>query len=600
MSGPPAPSDPLLAEAESAPPRLTWPRFFGRFLRLAGPYFRSGWRVQALVAVLVVLTIGQVAVQIAINLWTEQLFDAFGTRSMSGFVTLAGIFVLILLSNIVIVTTHLRLRRRIQIGWRQWLTERLTGEWMSAGRHYRMAYMTGDHDNPDGRIAEDARISTEAAIDLGHSLLYCVLLLMSFLNILWVLSGPSTLIIGEMELYAPGHLVWVSIIYAAVGIWIALLLGPPLITTAEARQTYEANFRFGLVHARENASAIALVHGESGERRRLAGFFDDVIEAWNRQTGALYRFYHFSTAWGVLSPVFPVLIAAPRFISGAITLGVLMQIAQAFQQTIAALSWPIDNLSHAAEWRASGERIIGLSEGIERVKQEDCCGDRDRIVTVQSDQPALIFSDLSIIAPDGEAAVHHLSATIRRGERVWISGDAAATTAVVRAMAGLWPWGRGRLQLPSDGPLFFLPPRSYLPPGPLRDAISYPKPVTAVEDAGIARALQRAGLSHLVAQLDRADNWDDSLSVEEHERVGVAQLLYHAPRWIVIQSTDGLNTRGEQALAEILSAEFADATVIVACHHEPVVIKYDSRLELSGEARGVGTAASSGAVTPVP
>ena len=210
---------------------------------------------------------------------------------------------------------------------------------MADGRHYLVTHMPGEHDNPDGRIAEDIRISSELAIDLSHSLFYCVLLLISFTQILWRLSGEPWVEIFGLRLYMPGHLVWIAVVYAAVGTSVALLLGRPLVKAANNRQSQEANFRFGLVHARESGLAIALVHGESDERRRLGGLFGAAARAFDRQTEALAHLYYFASAWSVLSQVFPVLVAAPRYIGGSISLGVLMQTAQGFQQMIAALSW---------------------------------------------------------------------------------------------------------------------------------------------------------------------------------------------------------------------------------------------------------------------
>ena len=236
-----------------------WIRFLARFLRLAGPYWTSAekWRIWLLTFLLIVLTAGQVALAIAFNSWYENFFDALEKRVLARFLLLIGLLLLIIAGTAGVTTIHLLIKRRIQISWRDWLTRRVVNEWMTSGRHYQVAQIPGDHDNPDGRIAEDIRITAEYAIDLAHSLFYCLLLLISFTQILWRLSGPPELRYGGLDLYIPGHMVWVALIYSAAGSAIALMLGWPLIRAANTRQSAEANFRFGLVRTRENSLAIA-------------------------------------------------------------------------------------------------------------------------------------------------------------------------------------------------------------------------------------------------------------------------------------------------------------------------------------------------------
>lgn len=573
-------SSPPTTSNMDTPPR-SWLDLIRRFFQMAGGFWGGGkWRARSLVIGLIVLTTAQVAIQVALNLWTEQLFDAFGTKSMAGFLLLAAIFVLILAANLAVTVSHLRMRRSLQITWRQWLTRRLAGEWMASGRHYRMTYLEGDHDNPDGRISEDIRIATEAAVDLGHSLLYCIMLLASFVRILWLLSGPS-FAAGAFEVSVPGHLVWIALAYTAVGVSVALMLGPPLVTTAEARQTYEANFRFGLVRARENSSAIAMGHSESGERRRFGGLLQDVVAAWERQTDALFRFYIFSSSWSVLSPVFPILVAAPRYIAGTITLGVLMQIAQAFQQTVGALSWPIDNLSRAAEWRASAERILGLHDGIGRAKRVDWCLDCGRIDISGGTSPVLAFHDVTVVNPGGQVAIEGLSLTIGRGEHVWLCGEPPATTAVIRVLSGLWTAGRGKIALPNDGPLYILPQKPYLPTGPLREEVTYPAAADSDQDERIRACLRQAGLDHLNNRLPETEIWETSLTIGEQQRLGFARLLFHKPSWIVLEDpADALSAAEEREMMQLLQAEFPNTTLIVVGGSAPSGLSW-KRMALS-------------------
>ncbi|MDQ2101188.1 SbmA/BacA-like family transporter [Azospirillum isscasi] len=340
--------------------------FARRFAGLAGGHWsgRDRWTVRLLAAALLALTVAQVSVPVMMNLWSQRLFDALEQRAMDRLPVIAAAACGIMLFNIAVTVAHLWVKRRIQFGWRAWLTRRLLDDWLSDGREQALAARPGNHDNPDGRIAEDIRIVTELAIDLGHSLTYCLLLLVSFASILWRLSGTLVVELGGFALAVPGHLLLAALAFSAAGTAAAFAVGQPLVRAAERRQGLEADFRFGLARVRENAPTIARQNGETAERGRMALLFGGVRRGWERQTGALVRVMAFGASYSVLSTVLPILVVAPRYVAGTITLGMMMQTAQAFQQTVAALSWPIDNLATVAQWKASVERVLGLKEAL--------------------------------------------------------------------------------------------------------------------------------------------------------------------------------------------------------------------------------------------
>lgn len=556
-------------------PMQSWRAFFRQFITLAGPYWnsREKWHAWGMTAALITLTAAQVGVPVALNLWNQRLFDALEQRMFGEFLTLIGVLAIIVVANVTIVTTHLRVKRRLQVSWRRWLTRRMINEWMASGRHYQVTQIPGEHDNPDGRIAEDIRITTEYAIDLAHSLLYSAMLLVSFTHILWTLSGPPEVHLNGHELYLPGHLVWVAMVYAALGTTVAVLLGRPLVRAVNRRQTAEADFRFGLVHARENSLAIALLRGEAGERRHFVELFRGAKGAWDRQTIALSNIFLFVSSWAVLSQVFPILIAAPRYIAGAISLGGLMQTAQAFQQMAAALSWPIDNLAKVAEWRASVERVQGLHEALDAVArkrgQASSEGEPPMIATARNDTPHLSFRSLAVNNPDGSPVLLPFDCDIRYGERVLITGDSGAAVKLFKVVAGLWPWGNGTVALPVDGTIFFMTQRPYLPLGSLRDTVCYPGLPTLVDDQQIQAILQRVGLGALGKRLDETENWEQVLASGEQQRLGFARLLLHRPQWIFIQeATDSLSQQSEIRMMELLLEEFPQATIITIGNHD--------------------------------
>ena len=267
--------------------------FFIQFLRLAGPFWNSENKavIRNQTLALIVLTVLQMALAVIITEWSAALFNALEQHSMSGLWAQIGYLVLIFVASMVVTALHMKVKRQLQIGWRSWLTERVIGQWMNKGRHYQVLHIqTVEHDNPDGRIAEDIRIATDEAISLCHTLFYSLLLIISFTQILWELSGTVILDLGLFKLPVYGYLVWVAVIYSAGGSVLGWWASQPLTLTTNAMQTAEANFRFGLAKARENSQAIALIHGEINEKKRFHDFFQNIITVYDRQTQAWVRF----------------------------------------------------------------------------------------------------------------------------------------------------------------------------------------------------------------------------------------------------------------------------------------------------------------------
>lgn len=552
--------------------------FFIQFIRLAGPFWHSENKstIRSLALALLMLTVMQIGIAVVITVWSADLFNALEQRSMSGLFTQIGLIVLIFGANIAVTTAHFKVKRRLQLDWRSWLTQHLISKWMTEGRHYLVTHIEGAHDNPDGRIAEDIRIATEAALDLSHSLVYCSLVLISFTKILWTLSGTVTLNLLFFDIPIHGHLVWLAIIYAACASSLGWWLGKPYTLATDARQTVEADFRFGLVSARENSLAIALVHGELNEQHRFVGLFRNIVHAWQRQTLAWSHLFMLTSGYSVLSMAFPILVSAPRYILGSITLGALMQSAQAFQQTAGALSWPVDNMARVAEWRASVERILGLVNGLERLEQEIVRHDPHRIHLKKTEQNVLRFSDLCIIRLDGIVCVSSINAEIMPGEHVLIAGNAFTGSKLFKAIVGLWPWGEGAIELPND-PVFFMPPRPYLPTGTLRAAICYPSTRAEYTESAIAEALELAELDDLKEQLDNEDNWATALSREQQQRLGVVRLLLQRPQWILLQeSMDSLDSSHEIKMLRLIAQKLPNAAILTITN-EPMAEAFHQR-----------------------
>ena len=342
-----------------------------------------------------------------------------------------------------------------------------------------------------------------------------------------------------------------------------MLFGRPLISATNRLQSMEANLRFGLGRARENAELIALMHGEGIERHHADRLFADVGRGWNRQTLGFLGVVSFSSGYGTLLPVFPILVAAPQYIAGVMTLGVLMQAAQAFQKLTSALSWPVDNLGELARCRASVDRVVSLHKDMLLLEERAWRPVTHRIGRRPGSARELVLRDLSLANPDGRVLLEHLDLTIHRGERVLISGDPMVAASLFKAVAGLWPWGDGQILLPVDQSIVFLPQSPYLPDGSLRDALSYPRPAEDFSTAELRRALECAGVAWLTPRLEETDSWDRVLPLRARQRLGFARLLLHRPGWIFMQEpTDALDAEGEREMLMLLQEQLPRATLV--------------------------------------
>jgi putative ATP-binding cassette transporter len=547
--------------------------------RLAGPWLSGGrrWRVRGGLLLLFLLTVFQVALAVWGNYWNRALFDALEDRSVPAVVVQVGVFVLIIAASIVVTAAHLLVKRWLQLDWRRWLTERLVGQWLADGHQHELLFTAGEHDNPDGRIAEDIRIATESAVALVHTLVFSLLTLALFIDILWSVSGSLPL--PGTGLVVPGYLVPLAFAYAGAGSALGWVLGRPLVQATDRLQTAEASYRFGLAQAREHAEAIALVRGEPRERSMAMERFRQVMRDWDRQSFAYLGIVSFGTAYGTLLPIFPILVAAPGYIAGAMSLGALMQAAQAFQRVTSALSWPVDNLGEIARCRASAARVLALYNDVLALGAPPA---GTRIAVVRGERPCLVLDALCITDPSGQPLVDNLSAEIRRGERVLVTGDPAATTALFKAIGGLWPWGSGRVLLPRTRRIAFMPQRPLLPEGTLREALAYPAPPEAFSTGAIQHAMECAGMAWLAPRLDDSASWERVLPLRARQRLAFARVLLQEPGWIIMEeASDAFDPRGERLVLEMLQHELPDTTLITisfhpgleALHHRTLVVR---------------------------
>ena len=560
--------------------------YLGDCWRLVIPYFRSEERWIAIVLLVgaIGLTLASVTVNVAFSEWNRRFYDSLQNKDEAAFWLEMGNFGWIAALAIAfgvargLVSPYLRLR------WRRWLTGHYLDHWLD-GRGYYQIELERKVDNADQRISEDLRLLGFYTMTLLLGLISAVATLISFLFILWQLSGPMSLAFIGLDVVIPGYMVWAALIYAFLGTWLANLVGRRLIPLNFLQQRYEANFRFGLMRVRENAEGIALYRGEPRENAVLEERFTDVFNnAW-RVLVTEMQLVFYQIGYGQLAIIFPYLVTAPRFFAGAITLGIVMQTAQAFGQVQTALSFFIDNYTNVAELRAVMDRLKGLQTAIDEKPPENIT------VTPEAGRADVGTRGLDLALPTGQTLLKDLDLTLPKGAWTLISGSSGSgKSTLFRALAGIWPFGHGRVLIPAGARVLFLPQKPYIPIATLRDAVKYPDERSTANDAEIVRALEAARLGHLASRLDEEAHWSNILSGGEQQRLAIARALVFKPDWLFLdEATASLDEANEAAVYGVLKERLPQATVVSIGHRPSLREWHATRLDLKRAPGETGT-----------
>ena len=506
----------------------------------------------------------------------RQIYDSLQDRLPAGFLEGVALFLVAAIGFVLVSTYRIFVRQALEVRWRRWLTGHLLEEWISPQACCQMELVHAAADNPDQRIAEDVRNFVASALGLSLSLLAAMATLVSFAGLLWQLSGDWSIRLSDTEIAIPGIMMWVAIAYAAIASWVTHRVGRRLVGINFDRLRFEADFRFGLVRFRENAEAIGLADGEVYERRSSLERLGRVLENFWQLIRAQRNLNLFTAGIGQLNAAVPLLVAAPGFFFGRLTLGSVAQVGIAYGQVSGALSWLVNAYQELALWRASIERLLTFMEAMEIARARIA---RPGAVRIEpSDVSSLQLRDLHLQLPDGRPLLDAKDASIAPGERVAVVGPSGAgQTTLLRALAGRWPFGTGRIAMPAREQAMFLSPHPYLPIATLRAAVAYPSPEDRFPDEKIRDALRRMGLEALAERLDEFDHWEKRLSDGEQERLAIARVLLHEPEWIFLDdATAALDEETERrAYATLL--ERLPKTTLVSIAHRPAVVRYHTR-----------------------
>ena len=549
--------------------------------RISAPYFRSDdkWAGRGLLAAVIAIELSLVAINVLLNSWNNRFYNALQEKNWEGFVTEIGYFSILATCYIALSVYQLYLNQWLQIRWRNWMTRRYLGEWLHDANHYRMQLQGDAADNPDQRIAEDVKLFVDQTLSIGVGLLSSAVTLASFVVILWGLSESAPLTISGHAFAIPGYLVWGALVYAIFGTVLTQWIGSPLVNLSFEQQRFEADFRFNLVRVRENSEQIALLSGESAERQRLSERFGRVVGNWYAIMSRTKRLTAFTSSYSQAAVVFPYILVAPAYFADKIQLGGMMQTASAFSSVQQSLSFFVSAYRTLAEWRSVVARLSGFEMSIESASNP-----RSRSIATLSatGSDRIQLEQLLVSLPDGTPLVSTDGFKLSSHERILVTGPSGAgKSTLFRAIAGIWPFGRGTISIPAKAKLMMLPQRPYFPVGSLRAAIVYPAEASAFSASQVGDALVAVGLPQLAPRLEEEAHWNRMLSLGEQQRLGLARALLHAPDFLFLdEATASLDEPSEARLYRLIEEQLPAAMIVSIGHRSTLQAFHQRHVEL--------------------
>ena len=557
-------------------------RYFARFWQVATGFWRGPSRRRAwtLTAILITVILVQLYLQYRLNVWNKDIFNALEKKDLGQVKALAMLFVPIAFGVVLTNVASTWGRLTTQRSWRDWLSRHLVDNWLANGRYYQLNLIQGEHQNPEFRIADDARIATDAPVDFVFGVTTAFLTAVTFITVLWGVGGSIE--VGGWTI--PGYLVFVAVIYSLITTGLMLFIGRHFVRIAEGKNQAEAEYRYAATRLRENGESIALLGGEPEERSSLGQALAKVIERWRQLCGQYMRTSAVSYGNFVLAPVIPVILSAPKYLAGTMSLGEVMQAASAFVTVQTSFTWLVENYPRLADWTASANRVAGLIVSLDRLKRAEAHGSRRIERTVgPANGPALRLDHVSVTLDDGTAVVGETEVAIDRGEKVLVVGESGTgKSTLIRAIAGLWPWGEGRVMVREGAKLFFMPQRPYVPIGTLKRAVAYPNAAEDVSDEAVIEALEAAGLGHLRERVHEDAPWERTLSGGEQQRLAFAQLFIQKPTLIVMdEATAALDPESQDVLLRRIGERLPDSAIVSVGHRPELEAFHDRRLVLA-------------------
>ncbi len=554
---------------------------------------KESWIARGLLAIIVGLSVFFVYMLKLLNAWNGRFINTLQDRNVDAFWTELKYWAVLAAFLIATFVYRQWLTQMLTIRWRRWLSEVYFRDWLADRTYYRMELVSQGTDNPEQRIELDCANFTERTLSISLGLLSQIMTLITFAAVLWTLSGSIVLpIFGGVTVH--GYMMWAAIAYALVGTWATYLIGRPLVRVNFQLERYNADFRYRMVRIRENAESIALYRGEQDEERRLRSAFGRIFETWWSLMTYNKRLTWLTSFYGQAALIFPYVAAAPQYFASGGQMGLLTQTADAFVQVQSALSWFVDTYQKLAEWKAGVDRLTTFSEAMVRAKEAAAA---TAFETKPQQTPELTLQDVEVRLPSGALLLEDVDVTIHQGESLLLRGPSGSgKTTLFRVLAGLWPFGRGRIGLPKDARVLFLPQKPYLPIGTLREVLSYPETPEHYTDEACREVLEACTLGHLVPRLAESTNWSLVLSGGEQQRVAFARALLYRPNWLFLdEASSALDEPTERRMYALLAERLPGAAVISVAHRPTVAAFHKRQLTIDPAShRVVSSAATAG------
>nr|WP_320146722.1 ABC transporter ATP-binding protein/permease [uncultured Anaeromusa sp.] len=557
--------------------------FLASLWRILHPYWHSPEKrfFFFFLSLLIALKLSHVYVLVRFNEWRNVFYNALQNQDKSSFFSALGDWGVFTAVFMILSVYELYLQQRLEIRWRTWLTETYLQDWLSQQAYYLLEILEPDTDNPDQRLSEDIRLFVTSVLTLSLDGLKALVTLASFLVILWDLSGTLDIPWGESVFALPGYMVWAAIVYALAGSWVTERIGHSLVGLNVSQQHYEANFRRALLRVREQGEGIAFYQGEKSEKITLRQVFQNIVNNYRALIGRQKKLSWFTSGHWQISMFFPYLVASPRFFSGHLSLGGLLQTTAAFTQVENALCFFIHHYAALAELKAVCRRLSGFLDALEQVQTSPAATGKLLRALAPADQ--LRVQSLCLTTPSGEPLLHNLNLQLHAGDHLFITGPSGCgKSTLFKALSGLWPFGQGQLSLPPAETLLFLPQKPYLPSGTLRTALVYPQSQNKFSDTRLREVLRQCRLENWAADLEATNVWEQTLSPGEQQRLAFARALLLQPRWLFLdEATSALDAASEEAMYRLLQTQLPHTTLISISHRQALVAYHRLQLQLS-------------------
>lgn len=530
----------------------------------------------------VAMTMIIVALEVTVNNWYNAFYTALQEYDKHSVKDLIIIFIYLATIFILFTVYRYYVNQFLGLRWRRWLTHYFLSRWLQQKNYYYLENFAANTDNPDQRIQEDVGALVSYSLDLSIGLISAVTTIIAFIAILWVLSGQMIIPLGRFgSLSIPGYLVWICLLYAVVGTYLSFRIGRPLVGLNFEQQRREANFRFAAVDLRTHSENIALYRGENQQKKFLLGRVEHFLENWYQIILRQKLLLWFTAGYNQVSIILPLILALPNYLNRAFKLGGLMQTISAFRQVQDALSFVVNAFTTLALWRAVVQRLLTFLNHMQEI--ENAAIEKNRFSYTYHEENKILLQDLTIETPDSRLLLSHINQEWIHGHHYLMTGSSGiGKSTCMRVIAGIWPYGIGKIILPRNKKILYIPQKMYMPIGTLKESLLFPDDSHSISDALLLNYLKACDLPHLMESLYQTATWSEQLSPGEQQRIAFVRILLQKPDWVFLdESTSSLDLPHEKSLYELLKKELPHCSLVSIGHRASLEDFHDRRVDIS-------------------